>query len=104
MRWGAWELPAALVPLALRRVGRARRRTGLVVPPSEDGIDETLDVLDGIVFSGGIDIDPDAYGAERHPETDRARPDRDARRAARCSTAALERDLPRSRSAAGSSS
>ena len=92
-RWGAWELPAALVPLYyVESVEQAGGRA-LVVPPSEEAIDETLDVLDGIVFSGGIDIDPARYGADRHPATDPAR--RTATQAS-CALleAALERDLP----------
>ena len=28
----------------------------LVVPPLESGVDETLDALDGIIFSGGADL------------------------------------------------
>ena len=64
-RWGSWELPAALVPLYyVESVERAGGRA-LLVPPSTEAIDETLDVLDGVVFSGGIDIDPGEYGAER---------------------------------------
>jgi gamma-glutamyl-gamma-aminobutyrate hydrolase PuuD len=92
-RWGAWEMPAAFVPLdyveSVQRVGGR----ALVVPPSMDGIDQTLDALDGIVFSGGIDIDPSAYGAERHPATDPAQPLRDEAELALLSRA-LERDLP----------
>ena len=92
-RWGSWELPAALVPLYyVESVERASSRA-FVVPPSEDGIEETLDVLDGIVFSGGIDIDPAVYGAERHPATDPAQAHRDAGEL-RLLEAALERDLP----------
>ena len=92
-RWGSWELPAALVPLYyVESVERAGGRA-FVVPPSEDGIEETLDVLDGIVFSGGIDIDPAVYGAERHPATDPAQAHRDAGEL-RLLEAALERDLP----------
>ena len=80
-RWGAWDLPAALVPLHyVESVERAGGRA-LLVPPSDDGVAETLDVLDGIVFSGGIDIDPASYGADRHPSTDPAQEYRDARRA-----------------------
>ena len=56
-------------------------------------IDETLDILDGIVFSGGIDIDPAQYGAERHPATDPAQVHRDAGEL-RLLEAALERDVP----------
>jgi putative glutamine amidotransferase len=92
-RWGSWELPAALVPLYyVESVERAGGRA-LVVPPSADAVDETLDVLDGVVFSGGIDIDPSAYGAERHPETDPAQAHRDAGELALLSRA-LERDMP----------
>ena len=65
----------------------------LLVPPSEEGVDETLDVLDGIIFSGGIDIDPAQYGAERHPATDPAQVRRDASEL-RLLEAALDRDLP----------
>jgi gamma-glutamyl-gamma-aminobutyrate hydrolase PuuD len=92
-RWGAWELPAALVPLYyVESVERAGGRA-LVVPPSTDAVDETLDVLDGIVFSGGIDIDPSVYGAARHPATDPAQAHRDAGELALLERA-LERDLP----------
>ena len=66
-KWGAWELPAALVPWKyVESVERAGGRP-LLVPPSTEGVEETLDALDGLIFSGGIDIDPAAYGAERHP-------------------------------------
>ena len=50
-------------------------------------------MLDGLIFSGGADLDPDAYGAEPHPETTGTRPDRDAAELALL-TAALERDMP----------
>jgi putative glutamine amidotransferase len=92
-RWGAWELPAALVPLYyVESVERAGGRA-LVVPPSTEAVDETLDVLDGVVFSGGIDIDPASYGAERHPATDPAQAHRDAGELALLARA-LERDMP----------
>ncbi len=92
-RWGSWELPAALVPLYyVESVERAGGRA-LVVPPSTDAVDETLDVLDGVVFSGGIDIDPDAYGAQRHPQTDPGQAHRDAGERALLERA-LERDIP----------
>src|SRR5437016_1745358 len=91
--WGAWTLPAALIPLSyVRSVERAGGRA-LLVPPSEDGIEETLDRLDGIVFSGGSDVDPEVYGAEAHPSTLGTRPERDRAELALL-TAALERDLP----------
>lgn len=92
-RWGAWDLPAALVPLYyVESVEQAGGRA-LLVPPSEEGIDETLEVLDGIIFSGGIDIDPAQYGAERHPATDPAQVRRDASEL-RLLEAALDRNIP----------
>jgi putative glutamine amidotransferase len=91
--WGAWQLPAAFVPLDyVESVERAGGRP-LLVPPSLDGIDETLDVLDGLVFSGGIDIDPSVYGAKRHAATDPAQVHRDEAELAMLARA-LERDLP----------
>ena len=74
-RWGVWSSPAALIPLAyVEAVEKAGGRP-LLVPPSENGIEETLDALDGILFSGGSDLDPQTYGAEPHPETNGVRPD-----------------------------
>ena len=92
-RWGAWDLPAALVPLDyVTAVERAGGRP-LLVPPSADGVAETLEVLDGIIFSGGADIGPVEYGADAHPETDEPHSARDAGELALLS-AALERDIP----------
>ncbi len=92
-RWGAWDLPAALVPLHyVESVDRAGGRA-LLVPPSTEGVDETLDVLDGIIFSGGIDIDPTIYGAARHPSTDPAQVHRDAGELALLE-GALQRGMP----------
>ena len=57
-RFGSWEEESALVPADyVRAVERAGGRA-LLVPPSDDGVEETLDALDGIVFSGGSDLDP----------------------------------------------
>ncbi len=93
VRWGVWEVPAALIPLAyVEAVARAGGRA-LVVPPSADGVEETLDALDGLLFSGGSDLDPELYGAEAHPETNGVRPDRDRAEVALLE-AALARDMP----------
>jgi putative glutamine amidotransferase len=92
-KWGAWELPAALVPWTyVESVEQAGGRA-LLVPPSTEGVEETLDALDGLIFSGGIDIDPAAYGADRHETTDPAQAHRDAGELTLLE-AALARDLP----------
>jgi putative glutamine amidotransferase len=92
-RWGQWELPAALIPYSyVQAVERAGGRA-LLVPPSEDGVEETLDAVDGLLFSGGSDLDPGSYGAEAHPATVGVRAERDRAELALLS-AALARDLP----------
>jgi len=91
--WGHWQLDAALIPYDyVRAVERAGARA-LLVPPSTDGIEETLDALDGLVFSGGADVDPETYGADAHTETNGTRPERDAGELALLK-AALARDMP----------
>jgi putative glutamine amidotransferase len=93
VRWGVWDVPAAVIPLAyVRQVERAGGRA-LLVPPSEDAVEETLDALDGILFSGGSDIDPAEYGHDAHPETNGIRPERDRGELALL-RAALDRDMP----------
>jgi len=93
VRWGAWDLPAALIPLAYVRALESAGARVLLVPPSEEGIEETLDALDGILFSGGSDLDPVMYGHEAHAETSGVRPERDRGELALLG-AALERDMP----------
>jgi putative glutamine amidotransferase len=93
VRWGAWDLPAALIPLDyVAAIERAGGRP-LLVPPSAEGIDETLDGLDGMIFSGGSDLDPETYGVDAHPETNGVRPERDRAELALLQ-AALARDMP----------
>lgn len=65
----------------------------MLVPPSTVAIEETLDPLDGVVFSGGSDIDPELYGHDAHPETNGVVRERDDAELALL-TAALARDLP----------
>jgi putative glutamine amidotransferase len=92
-RWGAWDLPAALIPhMYVEAVERAGGRA-LLVPPSEEGVEETLDALDGLLFSGGGDLDPSTYGAEPHRETAGTRLERDQGELALLE-AALARDMP----------
>jgi putative glutamine amidotransferase len=92
-RWGAWELEAALIPFAyVQAVERAGARP-LLVPPSDEGVEETLDVLDGLLLSGGSDLDPETYGAEAHPATSGLRPERDRAELALLE-GALARDMP----------
>ena len=92
-RWNDWDTAAALVPHSYVRVVEAAGGRPLIIPPSDEGAAETLDVLDGIIFSGGADVDPHLYDAERHVETTGVRPDRDRSESA-LMEGALERGIP----------
>ena len=94
-RWRSWDRPAALLPLSyVRAVSQAGGRP-VLVPPSndEDALDDYVEALDGLIASGGADIDPSLYGAERHPKTDPLNPDRD-RAEVRLLAKAMEREVP----------
>ena len=68
-RWSYWELEAALIPFDyVQKVEQAGGRA-LLVPPTVDGVEETLDAIDAVVFTGGSDLDPELYGEEARPET-----------------------------------
>jgi putative glutamine amidotransferase len=58
-----------------------------------DGDDAVLDALDGIIFSGGDDIDPERYGQAPHARTEPGPAARDASEIALV-RAAFERGLP----------
>jgi gamma-glutamyl-gamma-aminobutyrate hydrolase PuuD len=91
--FGVWEVESALVPADyVRAVERAGGRP-LLVPPSDEGIEETLDAVHGLIFSGGSDLDPALYGQEAHAETNGVVPERDRAELALL-RAALARDMP----------
>jgi gamma-glutamyl-gamma-aminobutyrate hydrolase PuuD len=91
--WGAWHLEAALIPQMYVEAVESAGGRALVVPPSEDAVEETLDALDGLVLSGGADLDPAGYDAEAHPATNNTRPARDRAELALLE-GALARDMP----------
>ena len=68
-KWSYWDLEAALVPAAYVQAVEQAGGRALLVPPAENAVAETLDGLDGLVFSGGSDLDPELYGQEAHEET-----------------------------------
>ena len=92
-RWGVWDLPAAVLPFRyVQRVEAAGGRA-VLLPPTAARDGAVLDRLDGMVFAGGADLDPDLYGERAHPETTGLRADRDAAELPLL-RAALDRDLP----------
>ena len=90
--WGAWNMEAALVPADYVRAVAAAGGAPLLVPPGAP-FPETLDVVDGLIFSGGSDLDPELYAADAHPETQGWYRERDDFELA-LMRAALELDLP----------
>jgi putative glutamine amidotransferase len=95
-RWSHWDQQAVLLPRSYIDAVQLAGGLPVMIPP--DGLvahepDEVLDVIDGLVLAGGADIDPSAYGADRHPETVHTVPERDACEIA-LARRALERDLP----------
>jgi putative glutamine amidotransferase len=75
-RWAAWESPAALLPMAYAEQIAAAGGVPVLLPPVA-GIAAATGRLDGLVLTGGGDMDPAAYRAEPHPRTARVSRPRD---------------------------
>jgi putative glutamine amidotransferase len=92
--WGVWSEPADLLPVNYADGVRAAGGVALLLPPGDPvTADDVLTGLDGLLLTGGADVDPERYGAERHIATGAPRPDRDAWEVALAHTA-LARDVP----------
>lgn len=76
---GVWDVRAAFLPEQYLTGVTATGGIALLLPPQDpDAADAAVAGLDGLILSGGADVAPELYGAERHPLTDPARADRDA--------------------------
>ena len=83
-----FSLPTAYVDAL-----RAADGLGVLLTPGEAEPEELLERLDGIVLSGGGDLDPASYGGDAHARTYSVSPERDALELALL-RGALERGLP----------
>jgi gamma-glutamyl-gamma-aminobutyrate hydrolase PuuD len=92
-RWAHWSALAVLTPLDYVRSLSSAGARPVQLPPETAAVEETLDALDGLLVTGGVDVDPALYGAERHPEMPGARPERDRAELALLEEA-LARDMP----------
>ena len=80
-RWGAWDQSADLLPSEYAQAITAAGGIPLLLPPTEPYADAARAVvkrLDGLIISGGADVDPARYDEPAHPATIKTRPDRDA--------------------------
>ncbi len=78
---GVWDTPASFLPQAYFEAVTRAGGIAVLLPPQpvdDDTAIAVLSRLDGLIITGGKDVDPARYGAEPHPTTDAPRLDRDA--------------------------
>jgi putative glutamine amidotransferase len=76
-RWSYWHKPAVLLPANYTAQVAAAGGVPVLLPPVP-GIAAAVERIDGLLLTGGGDIDPGRYGADPHPATSRVSGPRDA--------------------------
>ncbi|MCV2488257.1 gamma-glutamyl-gamma-aminobutyrate hydrolase family protein [Geodermatophilus sp. YIM 151500] len=92
-RYGVWSQEAALLPRAYVEVVARVGGWPVLLPPVADLDASVVGALDGLVLSGGGDVDPARYGASPHPRTGGTSAQRDAAEEGLL-RGALARDVP----------
>ena len=92
--WGDWVREAVLSPLTYTRATERAGGTPVVVPPvPPESVAQLVEGLDGLVLTGGADVNPALYEHLPHEQTDA--PDRRRDRFEMALVrAAIEADLP----------
>ncbi|MCB8956858.1 MAG: gamma-glutamyl-gamma-aminobutyrate hydrolase family protein [Nocardioides sp.] len=82
-RWGVWDQRADLLPTQYAAAVEATGGVPVLLPVGRpEAAAAVVARLDGLVVSGGADVDPSRYDEDAHPRTAGWRPDRDAWEAA----------------------
>jgi putative glutamine amidotransferase len=78
--WGVWRQRADLLPAQYAEAVRSCGGVPVLLPAVDDpgAAEVAVSRLDGLVISGGADVEPERYGAQAHPRTANWRPDRDS--------------------------
>ncbi len=93
---GVWDVTAAFLPAVYFEAVQRAGGIPILLPPQpvEPGVVErVLDGIDGLIITGGADVDPSRYGQDAHPLTDKPPVERDAWEDALLG-AAIARELP----------
>jgi putative glutamine amidotransferase len=69
IRFNGNDVLAGMLPMSYVKAVHASGGRAVLITPDDPDTD-VIESLDGIVFSGGADVDPAHWGAEPHPETD----------------------------------
>jgi putative glutamine amidotransferase len=78
-RWGVWDTPALLLPEGYVRMVQQAGAVAVLLPPDTPrAAPEAVGRLDAVIVSGGPDVEPHRYGAERDAHTGPAAAERDA--------------------------
>jgi gamma-glutamyl-gamma-aminobutyrate hydrolase PuuD len=76
--WGVWDAElAAIVPASYIRSVIGAGGIPVLLPVQALGASELVARVDGVLLTGGPDVDPELYGAEPHPKTEVPRKGRD---------------------------
>ena len=77
-RYGVWDLDAAVLPRNYLDAVLTAGGVPVLLPSIGERHHELLRAVDGLILTGGADIEPSRYDRPAHPRTSGLRPERDA--------------------------